>query len=303
MALIKQSALNKGDTIRIVASSSPFEKEAFLQGVEVLKDWGFNIEYNEGIFEKIPYLAGTDERRANELIDALNDKKAKAILFARGGYGAMRLLPWLDKAELNPQPKIVLGYSDISCLQIYFYQKWRWTTLYGPVVAKDLSANTHPDTLHSLHSHLTGSDLPNTLTLNEATSLINGEITAPLVGGCLSLIVSLLGTPYELNTQGKILFLEDVNEKPYEVDRMLIQLKLAGKLTDCQGLIFGSFAGTNPDEHYIQTIQDITKEFNIPTLYGFPAGHAKRKIILPLGPTVTLNTKEKTLTYTEPLFS
>lgn len=301
MTLKKPKALKKGDTIRIVASSSPFNKRAFLQGVKLLNDWGFKTKYHRGIFAKEPYLAGTDKRRASELIQAINDDQAKAILFARGGYGAMRLLPLLDKAKLKSKPKIILGYSDITSLLHYFQQRLGWVNFYGPVVAKDLNKKAHKDTLQSFHKSLISTQTLNGYSLKGPISLRRGSATGPLVGGCLSLIVSLMGTKYELNTDNKILFLEDTNERPYEIDRMLMHLKLAGKFNKCKGIVFGSLVGPNPTEHYIDTIKGIVSDYKFPVLFNFPAGHTKKKITLPLGIKVCLNTKHsRSLTFLEP---
>ncbi|MFH1355659.1 MAG: LD-carboxypeptidase [bacterium] len=303
MNLVKPSPLKKGDTIHIVASSSPFERAAFEEGVTLLENWGFKVAYNDNIFDKIPYLAGTDERRAEELITALECPNTKAILFARGGYGAMRLLPLLDKNLKTPKAKIIIGYSDITCLLSYLYQRYQWMTFYGPVVSKDISNTMHEQTMASLQSHLTATNLEKTLTFNNAHSLYKGRATAPLTGGCLTLIVSLLGTSYEINTENKILFIEDTNEKPYEIDRMLTHLKLAGKFDHCSGLIFGSLKGPNPDEHYIETIKGITKEYNIPILFNIPVGHSNPKLTLPLGATITLNTENNTITFEESFYN
>ena len=299
MSLVKPSPLKKGDTIHIVASSSPFERDDFDRGVALLKSWGYQVTYDESIFDRIPYLAGTDERRAAELIAALESQDCQAILFARGGYGAMRLLPYLDKANTKFTPKIVLGYSDISCLLSYIYNKHQWLTFYGPVIAKDLQPETHPETLESLKRVLSDQNLSE-YSFHENVSTIKEGITqAPLIGGCLSIITSLLGTPYAINTDNHILFLEDINEKPYEIDRMLTQLKLAGKFDKCRGLIFGSLAGPNPQEHYIETIQTITKDYEFPVVFNLPFGHATPKLTLPLGLDTTLDTKQKRIIFSQ----
>lgn len=288
-----------GDTIRIVASSSPFNKEAFLAGTHLLKSWGFKVKYQKDIFAKTPYLAGSDKRRASELAAALADDSTKAILFARGGYGATRLLPLLDKMTIQARPKIILGYSDITALLFYIQKRFGWITFYGPVVAKDLSQHTHQRTLRSFKNCLTKkAPYPKAIQSKHFITVKKGKATAPLVGGCLTLLATQIGTRYEPNTAGKILFLEDVNEKPYEVDRMLTHLKQAGKFKDCRGLIF-SIPGPNPMEHYIETIQDIFKDTKIPILFGLPAGHTKIKLTLPLGATVSLDSTKKSLTFME----
>lgn len=300
MVLLKKPQhLIPGDTIRIVASSSPFETEAFEAGLALLHSWGFKTKFQKNIFEREPYLAGSDKRRAKELISALHDDSAKAILFARGGYGAMRLLPLLDKIKIKSKPKIILGYSDITCLLNYIQKRLGWITFYGPVVAKDLSLATDGHTKNSFYECLTSTKNIAPMVFDEAQSIRTGKATAPMVGGCLSLIVSQLGTPYDLNTDNRILFLEDVNEKPYQIDRMLTHLKLAGKFKKCRGLVFGSLAGPNPSDHYRQTIQSVLEDCRFPILSNISAGHTKIKTTLPLGLKIKLDAKAKSITYLE----
>lgn len=296
---LKPDALNPGDVIRIVASSSPFEKEAFLAGVSILRQWGFTCRYDKGIFARDPYLAGSDDRRFKELVSALRDPQAKAILFARGGYGSMRLLSHLDRVKITGKPKIILGYSDITSLLTYFQNRLGWLTYYGPVVAKDLGKKTEALTLASLHKTLTSLEPLGALWFPGMRFLKAGRSQGKLVGGCLSLLVAGLGTPYEINTDDAILFLEDTHEKPYSIDRMLTHLKLAGKFKKCRGLVFGSLDGPNPDEHYQETILDALGNFTGPILYGLPAGHSKPKITVPLGGLVHLDSHKKLLKFSE----
>lgn len=295
----KPFALKPGDTIRIVASSSPFSHEDFHKGIHLLKSWGFKTKYQKNIFSKKPYLAGSDERRANELVAALKDPEAKAILFARGGYGATRILPYLDRYQLPAKPKIILGYSDITALHGYFNKRGGWMTFYGPVVSKDIHEKASAVTLKSLKNALTQTTKPKPFKSSQLVVLKKGKATGELIGGCLSLIVSLIGTPYDFKTDGKILFLEDINEKPYKIDRMLTQMKLAGKFKKCRGLIF-SIPGPNPKEHYIATIKDVLKDFRGPIVFNFPAGHTKVKLTVPFGIKVRLDSYRKSLEFLEP---
>lgn len=295
----KPASLKPGDVIRVVASSSPFDKKSFLNGVAVLETLGFAVKFQKNIFHRIPYLAGSDERRARELIAALNDTEAKAILFARGGYGSMRLLPHLDKMRVPQRPKIVLGYSDVTSLLTYIHERFRWVCFYGPGVAKDLNQQMPAKTRTSLREALTTTKPLGTFLFPKAHTVHAGRVTAPVVGGCLSLIATLVGTPYELATENKILFLEDVGEAPYEIDRLLTHLKLAGKFKNCRGLVFGSLNGPNPLKHYVHTIKDLTKEFDFPVLVGIDVGHSAIKHTIPLGVKTCLDAKNKSLTFLE----
>jgi len=299
MPLKKPISLKKNDTIRIVASSSPFDKAAFLKGVSYLENLGFKIKYQKNIFHRVPYLAGTDQRRASELIKALNDDKTDAILFARGGYGSMRLLPYLDKIKIPKKPKIVLGYSDVTSLLAYISKRFKWSCFYGPGVAGDLHNKVPKKTRDSLVKSLTSNKPLGTKKFSKSVVINPGTATAPLAGGCLSLISTLLGTRYDINTAGKILFLEDVGEAPYVIDRMLTHLKLAGKLDHCKGLVFGSLVGPNPFAHYLETVRGFAKDLKIPVLVGIDVGHRKIKESIPLGVKTKLDTKNKSLTFLE----
>ncbi|OVE80854.1 hypothetical protein BVY03_05170 [bacterium K02(2017)] len=301
MRLKKPQQLKKGDLIRVVAPSSPFDKASFQSGVNVLKSWGFKVVYQKNIFSKGAYLAGSDQRRAKELITAINDPKAKAILFARGGYGSMRLISFLEKSKLNGPVKIVLGYSDITSINLYLQNRLGWGGFYGPVVAKDIHSKMNREAFDSLLACLTQKKI-SPIHGKQIKSLRSGKVSASLVGGCLTLVCASLGTSFEINTKNKILFLEDVNEKPYVIDRMLMQLKLAGKFDYCKGLIFGSLVGPNPDKHYVEAIKSVVKNYQFPILYNLPLGHGVKKLSIPLGVKVCLDTKSKSVSFLESAF-
>lgn len=300
---IKPQALKPGDLIGIAASASPFEREAFEEGVLVLKNMGFEVYFRPDIFEKKSYLAGSDTRRAEELLELLNNPQIKAVLFARGGYGLMRLLPALDSKKISSEPKIVLGYSDITSLHLYLMQKKGWPIFYGPVVAKDLKLAMDAATRGSLYQALTQVGALPEMHFPETVALKPGVCEGVVTGGCLSLVVASLGTPYEIATDDRILFLEDINEKAYAVDRMLTQLTLAGKLQKVRGLIFGSFANGGDLSHYRETVEDVLRDFKGPVLFNFPAGHSPVKITLPLGVKARLDAGTRTLHYLESALS
>ena len=275
---MKKIPLKKGDRIGIAAAASPFHEEAFLKGVEFLKKEGYEVYFRDDIFDKKDYLAGSDERRCQELIELLENPKIKAILFARGGYGSMRLLPYLDsyfKKRPKVQPKIIIGYSDLTSLLLYFIQNKKMNPYYGPVVAKDLGESTDKLTQSYLRKALGDTKPLGELKFKEVESLQSGKALGEITGGCLSLVVASLGTPYEINTKGKILFLEDIHEKPYAVDRMLTQLTLAKKLKTVKGVIFGSLIYDGPESAMKEAILHGLQGFKGPVLYGFPAGHGK----------------------------
>lgn len=298
--------LQPGDQIGIAAAASPFHKEAFLEGVDFIKKLGFCVYYREDIFEQQNYLAGSDERRFNELRELIENPEIKAILFARGGYGSMRLLPHLDayfKKNPSIEPKIIIGYSDITSLLLYFLQNKKMIPYYGPVVAKDLGGKTVPTTKDSFFRALTDNKPLGETTYESLVSLTStqSQTTAEgiLTGGCLSLVVASLGTPYEIETKNKILFLEDIHEKPYAVDRMLTQLTLAGKLKDLRGVVFGSLVYEGPESSMIEAIKHSLDGFEGPILYGFPAGHGSVKMTIPLGVKIKIDARHKVINFLE----
>lgn len=296
---MKPQALKPGDLIGIAAPASPFDPDDFKKGISTLEKMGFSIYYRKDIFDKKSYLAGTDCRRRDELVELLQNPKIKAVFFARGGYGLMRLLPLLQKEKLDTPPKIVLGYSDITVLLIYLHQRYGWTTFYGPVVAKDLNRDHSAKTIDYLRGAITLTTPLGPFVFKDMEAKGEHRAEGIVVGGCLSLVVSLLGTPFDLNTDDKILFLEDVNEKPYSVDRMLTQMVAAGKFNKVKGIVFGSFVNGGDASHFLETALDVLKDFQGPILFHFPAGHGPMKVTLPLGIRARIDPQQKSLEYLE----
>lgn len=300
----KPAALRAGDTIGIAAPSSPFDKTKFLKGIHALESLGFKTFYRKDIFDQNRYLAGTDERRAQEFTELITNKSVSAIMFARGGYGSQRVIPLLKKEVLSSHPKPVIGFSDITPLLAFLRQSCNIPTFYGPVITQ-LGAAKDEESGRSLFSALTSPTLEN-IPMGKTKILKPGEAEGPLVGGCLSLINSSMGTSYELGTDGAILFIEEVNEKVYVLDRMLTQLKNSGKLGNARGIIFGSIIPPDDEPHDIEPmIRDVLNGFEGPVLTDFPAGHGESFITLPLGVTVKIEAAEATpkITFTTSIFS
>ncbi len=289
-ALIKPPPLKAGETVAVIAPSSPFDQEAMLRGVRRIEGWGFKIQYREDIFSRKRYLAGSDERRFEELSQVLHDPEVKAIFVARGGYGSQRLLPMLDSIEPPPQIKIILGYSDLSSLLIYARQRWRWVTFHGPVVAKDIGDRMASAGENSLLQALQDPRPLGKISPESACCLHPGEAVGPLVGGCLSLVTCSMGTPYRLQTEGSILYLEDVGEILYSLDRMLTHLRLAGVFSGVRGIVFGTLKDAHDEPEVIQAmLQDVLGDLQVPILFGFPSGHVDDSLTIPLGLKVRLN--------------
>jgi len=298
--MIKPKPLQKGDTIGIAAPASPFDRAEFEKGIQTLENIGFRTKYRDDIFASHRYLAGTDSRRISELIQHLTDPEVKALFFARGGYGTMRILPQLDPKKLEQCTKVVMGYSDMTPLLSFLHEKLSWVVFHGPVVAKGMGETFRERGRRSLLRALTESEPIGEIVAPEMVYLKPGGARGKIVGGCLSLIIATMKTPYELETEGSILFLEDVNERPYAIDRMLTQLKLAGKLRGVRGIIFGPLqnSGQSGDE-LKQVILEVLEESPIPIVYGFPSGHMDDMMTIPLGVEVELNSDRGSVNFVE----
>jgi muramoyltetrapeptide carboxypeptidase len=283
-------ALQEGDCIGLAAPASPFKREAFAVGVAVLRDLGFRVHYTSHIFDAYRYLAGTDAIRAADLQALFANPEVKAIFCCRGGYGSQRLLPYLDPTVIRANPKIFMGYSDLTSLLLYLYSRCRLVTFHGPVVAGDLHDGLEPAVLRQLKGVLSGNDdamQPPTQLLQTLTVLRPGEAEGRLLGGCLSLFVCSIGTPFQPQTQGSILFFEDRGERLYAIDRMLTYLKLSGVFAGVRGVVFGNIepVPADHDQPYSmpEVILDVFGDLDMPILYGFPAGHCAQPLTLPFG--------------------
>jgi muramoyltetrapeptide carboxypeptidase len=292
---IKPPALKKGDTVGVVAPASYFPRADFEAGCEALRQMGYNPVFDDSIFDRDLYFAGSVERRTRELENMFTRLDVKAIVCARGGYGANYLLPCLDIKKLAANPKIFVGYSDITSLMTYLCDAAGMVTFHGPMVAKDFAKRGGVDAA-SWQSALGGTDRwPLDFGADSGVkSLAQGSCEGVLYGGCLSMLVESLGTPYEIRTEGTILFIEDVAAKPYQIDRMLMHLKLAGKLNAVRGLVFGEMLGClqSPSQGYTleEVIMRVVGNLGVPIAYGVRSGHvSKGNITLPIGVSALLN--------------
>ena len=291
---VKPAALRRGDTVGIVAPASHFNREDFEAGCEALRRMGYALVYSDSIFERDLYFAGTVERRARELGEMFAREDVKAILCARGGYGANYLLPRLDVKKIAARPKIFVGYSDITSLLTYIGDSEGVVTFHGPMVAKDFYRTDGID-LGSWQAAVEGkSNWSLEFSADSGVkALAQGSGEGLLYGGCLSMLAESLGTPYEIDTRETILFIEDLAAKPYQIDRMLMHLKLAGKLAGVRGIIFGEMLDCvqAPKQGYTleEVVMRVVGELNIPVAYGLRSGHVSGgNITLPLGVRVAL---------------
>jgi muramoyltetrapeptide carboxypeptidase len=294
---VKPPALREGDTIGIVAPASNVNRQDLEAGCEALRRAGYRPVYSDSIFERDIYFAGSAQRRTRELEEMFLRDDIKAIVCARGGYGSNYLLKLLDIETIKKHPKIFVGYSDPTTLLTYFCDVAGLVTFQGPMAAKDWAHAGGVD-LCSWHAALCGAEEWE-LELNaEATGLVDGDAEGTLYGGCLSLLAASLGTPYEVATDGTILFIEDVATKPFQIDRMLMQLKLAGKLKNVRGLIFGEMLDCLQTANQDYTLQEvmlrIVRELNVPVAFGVRSGHVSSgNITLPFGVRAALSVSGK----------
>lgn len=285
---VKPPALKSGDTVGIVAPASNVKRAELEAGCEALRSAGYVPFYLDSIFDKDLYFAGSVKRRARELEQMFARDEVRAIICARGGYGANYLLQELDFEKIKAYPKIFVGYSDLTTLLTHFSDAIGMVAFHGPMVAKDWARAVGVDR-PSWQSALSGSSAWDiNLAGSVATGLVEGAAEGILYGGCLSILVASLGTPYEIRTEGTILFLEDTGEKPYQIDRMLMQLKLAGKLEGVRGIIFGEMRECMQTANQGYTLEEVVSRvvgnLGVPVAYGVRSGHVTAgNITLPIG--------------------
>jgi muramoyltetrapeptide carboxypeptidase len=289
LQLVKPPALRPGDTVGIVAPASNIKRADLETGCESLRHAGYRPFYFDSILDQDLYFAGSVQRRARELEEMFVRDDVRAIVCARGGYGANYLLRELDLEKIQAHPKIFVGYSDITTLLTYFTDAAGFVTFHGPMAAKDWAHADGVDlpSWQAAVSRTTAWDVP----LGAGVSgLVEGEAEGILSGGCLSILVASLGTPYEIKTDGTILFLEDVAAKPFQIDRMLMQLKLAGHFNAVRGLVFGEMLdcvqNANPNQGYTlqEVVTRIVSDLGVPVAFGVKSGHViSGNITVPFG--------------------
>jgi muramoyltetrapeptide carboxypeptidase len=278
----KPQALRVGDLIGVVAPGAAVDEAAVRAGAAVLERAGYRVRIGASVLKRTGYLAGNESERLADLVDMFSDRDVRAIVAARGGYGSGRLLPVFDPNVASQNPKIFVGYSDLTFLMTQLVQRAELVAFHGPMVA-DLDRN--PDGAAALLGLLSGDRAGWNLSASQIVQ--PGTAEGVIVGGCLSILVAALGTPYALETAGRLLFLEDVNEKPYRIDRMLTHLRQAGKLDNVAGVIFGEMAGcvSGPDEKVTvrDVIRDVFASARFPVVSGLSTGHGIGATTLPLG--------------------
>lgn len=278
--------LKKGDTIGIVCPSGYMPAEKAQTCIQVLKDWGYQVKTGQTLGSQFHYFSGTDADRLADLQQMLDDREVKAILCGRGGYGMSRIIDQLDFRQFKKHPKWIIGFSDITVLHAHLYTQFKVASLHSPMAAAFNDGEFANEYIQSLKKALKGT----VMSYRCASHPFNqtGTAVGELVGGNLSLVAHLVGTPSAFSTKGKILFLEDVGEYIYNIDRMLIQLDRAGMLAKLAGLIIGGFTEmkdtvTPFGASVTEVIRDRINPYDFPVCFDFPVSHAKENFALKVG--------------------
>ena len=296
--LIKPEYLKKGDTVAIVAPSGVLKNYNgyILKAKELLKSWELEVVIGENVFNDNGHFAGTDNQRSADFQLALDDKAIKAIWCARGGYGAMRVIDNLNFEKYKENPKWIIGYSDITAIHNDLHNN-KSESIHG-IMCKSLEKIDvdNNESISMLKKTLFGEELSYTIEGNNYN--IEGNSNGQLIGGNLTLLHCLLGSESSIDTDGKILFIEDLGEYLYHIDRMLISLKRAGYFDNCKGLIVGDFTdmrkNTTPfGRNLKELILDIVKEYDFPVSFGFPAGHGEKNYPMILGREINLEVSKQ----------
>lgn len=296
--MVFPKGLQKGDTIGIVAPSSPFDRNKIPGVVNALNDLGYKVKLGRSCYSNYKgYLAGTDELRTKDIEDMFLDCDVDVVMCMRGGYGTPRILDMIDYRVIKNNPKAFIGFSDITALHIAFNQKCGLVTFHG--IMGLTSPNWDDFTYNSLLDAL---NMGNYLNLrnpkkNKVHTFVEGVAEGEIIGGNLALLTATIGTEYEIDAKGKILFIEEIGEPIYRIDRMLTQLALAGKFDDCCGIIFGDFNACDKQDDDDFEIEEILKErvekFDKPCIYNLKSGHCMPMITIPFGVKCRLDATNK----------
>ena len=314
VSVIKPARLKKGDTLGLIAPGSFIDENELKESAGNLEALGFKVVYTNNILARDGYLAGTDKQRADDINEMFLRKDVNAIVAARGGYGCTRILPMLDYKAIKDNPKILVGYSDITALLFAIFRKTGLVCFHGPVgisTFNNFSVDNFTDVLIHPHNRLTLYDAneKNNDDAYKPVTIRSGKAKGQLAGGNLSLVVSVIGTPFDVDTEGKILFLEEVGEEPYRVDRMFTQMLEAGKFDKAAGVALGVFSGCKPKASesgisssfsVLEVLFDRLFNLNIPVVYGMSFGHITNKFTIPFGVEAEMNSLEQTITLLEP---
>jgi muramoyltetrapeptide carboxypeptidase len=284
----KPRALRPGDRIAIVAPASPFARDAFEAGVAELRQLGFEPVFTDAVFAREAYLAGPADLRARDFLDAWTNPNVAGIVAARGGYGSVQILPLLNADAFTGEPKAFIGYSDNTSLMTWLMQTCGVVTFHGPMVEGRFARGAAGYDRDTFMRALCRSEPAGEIAVPQLEVVVQGETTGELVGGTLTQLVASLGTPFAFNPPaGCVLFLDDVAERPYRVDRMLTQLRSSGLLERVAGIVFNELPGCDEPAggpRALDAVRSVLGDFPGPILFGLPSGHTDGVMLtLPLG--------------------
>ena len=304
---IQPPQLRNGDTIGIVTLGSPLAAATINEGIATLESLGFNVVVGESVYSATGFLAGTPESRAADLMSMFENQEVRCILPTRGGVGVAAILPFLDFSVIKSNPKIISGYSDITVLLNALYEYADLITLHSLLLV-NFNLSTPAYNFNQFFSATSATTAPWPITNPPGMPLVSrvpGTVTGPIVGGNLTSFVDTLGTSFEINTVGKIIFLEDLNEPINTIYRYLNHLELAGKFDDCIGIVMGECTNCNPafGVTYDQLINEFLVPLGKPLMSNLATGHGEFKAAIPIGATITMDTENLTLIAVEPIVS
>ena len=283
--LILPPAVGPGDVIGVAAPAGPFDPDLFRAGTDRLTALGYELKIPDAVYNRTGFLAGNDLTRARTLMELWADPEVKAVMAARGGYGCLRLLDLIDYDEMARTPKMMIGFSDITALLLALHQRCGLASVHGPVVTSLGGADD--ETLEHFARLISGrSCFPRELDPDGV--IVPGLARGPLIGGNLTLLIDLLATPFRPDFNGALLFIEDVGEVPYRLDRKLATLRLAGVLDEVAGLLIGDFSNCGPEEEVREVVDEAVAWAGLPAA-RFPFGHRTRNLALPMGVSAVLD--------------
>lgn len=309
MRIIKPNKLLKGDVIGLIAPASNVDDPGIIEkGVHYFEKLGYRVELGKNSDKSFGYLAGTDEQRIDDLHYMFKNKKVKAIICIRGGYGAFRLLDKINYKLIKNNPKIFVGYSEITSLQMAMFQKTGLVTFAGPMIYPDFSDEINSYTEEFFWKMITSPKKFGRLTFPEENNLpaiTKGKGSGRIIGGNLAVFSAMIGTDYLPDLNKKILIIEDISELPYKIDRIFNKMRIAKLFRALNGIILGRFIDCYEHDPAKKTLtlgeimEDYLKDLKIPILYTFPHGHIKEKVTIPFGITVNMNATKGYVEYTE----
>lgn len=296
--MIRPPALHQGSRIALVSPASPFARDEFDKGAEELRRLGFEPVYHDTVFDKGPFSSGPPELRAASFVRAWSDPSVDALMAVRGGWGSMQILPELTGWQPQHRAKLFIGYSDNTSLLSWLTVHCGVTAVHGPMIDGRLSRGSEGYDEASFMKVISGDCAGLELRPDGLVTLQDGDVSGPLFGGNMTLLCASLGTPFAFEPPpGCVLFLEEINERPYRIERLLTQLKQAGVLDRARGIVFGEMKGCQEGEAGLTArfvAEQLAGEFDGPILYGFPSGHTTGPMwTLPLGVGVTVRSGEQ----------